>query len=64
MSLKEFLNVFQVFIFHQLIKILLLKKFKIQIKLKSNKAVEDTDIPIKILKDNTEFFFGVYLSSI
>ena len=25
-------------------------------KLKSNKAVQDTDIPVKILKDNAEFF--------
>ena len=52
MSLKEFLDVFQVFIFHQLIK-RLLKEIR---KLKSNKVVQDTDIPVKILKDNPEFF--------
>ena len=53
MSLREFLNVFQVFIFHQLIKILFLEKLE---DLSPIKKVQDTDIPVKILKDDAEFF--------
>ena len=60
MSLKDFLNVFQIFVFEQLIKILLLKKAR---KLKSNKAVQNTDIPANI-KKNAEFFCLICLSSI
>ena len=52
MSLKEFLKVFQVFVFGQLIKVLFLKKLK---KLKFSKAVQDTDILEKILTDNAGF---------
>ena len=52
MSLKEFLKVFQVFVFRQLIEVLFLKKLK---KLKFSKAVQDTDILEKILTDNAGF---------
>ena len=44
------INVFQVFIFHQLIKILFLQK------LQSNKAVQDIDIPVKIFEGNADCF--------
>ena len=33
-------------------------------KLKSNKAVQETDIPAKILKDNADFFCRIYLCSV
>ena len=59
MLLKHFLNVFQVFIGHHLTKILFLKKLE---KRKSNKAVKETDIPIKILKVYAEYFMKyIYL---
>ena len=41
------------FYFSQVDKNTFLKQIR---KLKSNKAVQDTDIPVKILKDNVEYF--------
>ena len=41
------------FYFSQVDKNTVLKQIR---KLKSNKAVQDTDIPVKILKDNVEYF--------
>ena len=49
------------FYFSTVDKNTVLKEIK---KLNSNKAVQDTDIPVKILKENAEFFCGIYLSSV
>ena len=44
---------FQVLNFEQVVKNTVLKEIR---KLKSNKVVQDTDIPVKILKENAKFF--------
>ena len=46
---------FSNFIFHMLTKILFLKRLKRKLNL--NKAVEDSDIPVQILKENADFFY-------
>ena len=45
--------VYQVFIFHVLTKKTILNEIK---KLKISKAVQHSDIPVKILKENSDFF--------
>ena len=52
MQLKDFLNVSQGFFSHA-DKKTVLKEIK---KLNLNKAVQDSDIPVKILKENADFF--------
>ena len=61
-SIKRVSRRFSSFYFSPVDKNTVIKQIR---KLKSNKAVQDTrDIPVKILKGNAEFFFGIYLSSI